>query len=230
MSEPAYVPPSPTRRMFDLVCAAAGLAALSPLLGVIALAIKCDDGGDVLYAHARVGHHFRKFRLLKFRTMIPSPTAGSPVTAPDDARVTRIGHFLRKYKLDELPQLVNVLKGEMQLVGARPQLEWHVNFFRTEYEELLQSPPGITDLATLSFRNEERFFGPGSIEEQYIKKIMPMKLQMALDYARARTFRSDLEIILRTVLGLRPPRAKRTGATSDSIAPSMSKFAPRIFS
>jgi lipopolysaccharide/colanic/teichoic acid biosynthesis glycosyltransferase len=212
------------RRAFDITCALTGLALLSPLLAMIALVVKLDDGGPVLYSHFRVGKGLRKFRLLKFRSMISSAAKGSPVTAPDDARITRVGRFLRKYKLDELPQLVNVLKGEMQLVGARPQLEWHVNLFREEYEELLQSPPGITDLATLSFRNEDRFFQEGSVEEQYIKKIMPVKLQMALAYSRTRTFRSDLEIILRTALGFQPPVAE-TEARIDPAEPEPSKFA-----
>jgi lipopolysaccharide/colanic/teichoic acid biosynthesis glycosyltransferase len=193
------------RRGFDAFCAAAGLVLLSPIFAVIALAIKLDDGGPVFYSQIRIGQRLRKFQFLKFRSMIFSPAEGSPVTAPRDVRVTRVGRFLRKFKLDELPQLVNVLKGEMQLVGVRPQLEKHVEIFRAEYEELLQSPPGITDLATLTFRNEERFFHEGSIEEQYVKKIMPLKLQIALKYSRTRTFRSDLEIIFRTVLGLEAP-------------------------
>jgi lipopolysaccharide/colanic/teichoic acid biosynthesis glycosyltransferase len=200
---------------------------LSPILAAIALSIKLYDGGPILYSHLRVGQGFKKFRFFKFRTMISSADAGSPVTAPDDTRVTRVGRFLRKYKLDELPQLMNVLKGEMQLVGARPQLEWQVNLFREEYEELLQSPPGITDLATLSFRNEDRFFEAGSIEEQYIKKIMPIKLQMALEYSRTRTFFSDLDIIIRTVLGLRPPPAKRSDAGRASAMTTLPNFASR---
>jgi lipopolysaccharide/colanic/teichoic acid biosynthesis glycosyltransferase len=215
------------RRAFDVVCAGAGLALLSPVLAGIALSIKLDDGGSVFYSHVRVGQGFNKFRFFKFRTMISSAVAGSPVTAPDDARVTRVGRILRKYKLDELPQLVNVLKGEMQLVGARPQLEWHVNLFREEFEELLQSRPGITDLATLSFRNEERFFQTGSIEEQYIKKIMPLKLQMALEYSRTRTFFSDLDIILRTALGLQPPSAKGGDARVASAMSALPNLASR---
>jgi lipopolysaccharide/colanic/teichoic acid biosynthesis glycosyltransferase len=193
------------RRTFDASCAGAGLVLLSPIFAAIALAIKLDDGGPVFYSQIRIGERLRKFQFLKFRSMIFSPAEGSPVTAPRDVRVTRVGRFLRKFKLDELPQLVNVLRGEMQLVGVRLQLEKHVEIFRAEYEELLQSPPGITDLATLTFRNEERFFHEGSIEEQYLKKIMPLKLQIALKYSRTRTFRSDLEIIFRTVLGLKAP-------------------------
>jgi lipopolysaccharide/colanic/teichoic acid biosynthesis glycosyltransferase len=209
------------QRLFDVVCAAAGLICLSPVFAAIAVAIKLGDGGPVFYSHARVGQGLRPFRFLKFRSMVPSNVEGSPVTSPHDARVTPVGRFLRRFKLDELPQLVNVLKGEMQLVGSRPQLEKHVQLFRREYEELLQSPPGITGMATLSFRNEERFFGEGSIEEQYINKIMPVKLQIALEYSRTRTFLSDLEIIFRTVLGLGAPSAVRHSAEIDPAMQSL---------
>ena len=156
--------------------------------------------------------------------MVASSVTGSPVTAPHDTRVTRVGRVLRKYKLDELPQLVNVLRGEMQLVGSRPQLQNHVEMFRAEYEELLQSPPGITDLATLSFRNEDRFFHAGSMEDQYIKKIMPVKLQLALKYSRSRTFRSDLEIIFRTILGMGASSTASRSATADPAAQSIAEY------
>ena len=215
------------RRAFDTFCAAAGLAFLAPIFAMIAVAIKLDDGGPVLYSHFRVGKGHREFRLLKFRSMIFNPVEGSTVTAPHDARVTRVGRFLRKYKLDELPQLVNVLKGEMQLVGVRPQMERFVDMFRDEYEELLQTPPGITDLASLSFRNEERFFHAGSIEEQYITRIMPAKLKMSLEYSRTRTFQSDLEILFRTVLGFQSPSTAWEGTRFDPAVQSLSKFISR---
>ncbi len=196
------------RRLFDFICASMGLALLAPLFVIIAAAIKLDDGGPIFYSHVRIGKSFRKFRLFKFRSMIFGVANGSPVTAPQDSRVTRVGGFLRRFKLDELPQLVNVLKGDMQLVGARPQLEKFVKIFRDEYGELLQYRPGITDLASLIFRNEAKFFYKGSIEEQYIKRIMPIKLEMSLKYTRTRTFHSDIEILFRTVLGLPcPPTA-----------------------
>ena len=227
MSQHEYPQIAPLRRMFDAFCAATGIALLSPVGAAIALAIKLDDGGPIFYSHVRVGKDFRKFRFFKFRTMVSSITPGSPVTAPDDPRVTRTGRFLRKYKLDELPQLVNVVRGEMQLVGARPQLEWHVNLFREEYAELLQSPPGITDPATLCFRNEERFLQAGSVEEQYVKKIMPVKLQMSLKYLKTRTFRSDLEILARTVLGIQPPPAVFADGKADPAGAPFSKFTSR---
>jgi lipopolysaccharide/colanic/teichoic acid biosynthesis glycosyltransferase len=190
------------RGAFDSFCALVGLAILSPVFLLIALAIKLDDGGPVFYSHIRVGKNFRKFRLLKFRSMIANSTGGSLVTEPQDSRITRVGQFLRRYKLDELPQLVNVLKGEMRLVGARPQLEPYVKMFHREYGVLLQVPPGITDLASLCYRDENKMYQEGPVEEQYVARIMPTKLRMSLRYHSARTFLTDLDIIFRTVLGL----------------------------
>jgi dTDP-4-amino-4,6-dideoxygalactose transaminase len=217
------------RRAFDAACASAGLAFMAPLFALIAVAIKLDDGGPVFFSQCRVGKGLRNFRLLKFRSMFFN-SAGSPLTAPEDARVTRVGRFLRKYKLDELPQLVNVLKGEMQLVGVRPQMRRFVEIFREEYEELLQTPPGITDPASLSFRNEEQLFHEGSIEEQYITKILPRKLQLSLNYARARTFPSDLDILFRTILGFKLPSMVWRNRSSDLPAPSLPKIISRTSS
>jgi len=215
------------RRVFDMLCVAAGLACLVPLFVLIALAIKLDDGGPVLYSQYRVGKGLRKFRLLKFRSMFTDCAEGSLLTAPRDARVTRVGRFLRRHKLDELPQLVNVLKGEMQLVGVRPQVERFVDIFPDEYGELLQSPPGITDLASLSFRHEELLFLENSIEEQYIARILPIKLEIALKYSRTRTFLSDLEILFRTVLGFQSPSAEWEDTRFDPAVQSISKFTSR---
>jgi lipopolysaccharide/colanic/teichoic acid biosynthesis glycosyltransferase len=215
------------RRVFDTVCAAAGLACLVPLFVLIALAIKLDDGGPVLYSQYRVGKGLRKFRLLKFRSMISGCAEGSLLTAPRDARVTRVGRYLRRYKLDELPQLVNVLNGEMQLVGVRPQVESFVDIFPDEYGELLQTPPGITDLASLSFRHEELLFHESSIEELYIAKILPIKLEISLKYSRTRTFLSDLEILFRTVLGLQAPSTAWEDTRFDPRVQSLSQFISR---
>jgi lipopolysaccharide/colanic/teichoic acid biosynthesis glycosyltransferase len=194
-----------TRRVFDTLCALVGLVFLAPVFALIALAIKLGDGGPILYSQIRIGQGLRKFRLLKFRSMFWGCAQGSLLTAPRDGRVTRVGRFLRKYKLDELPQLVNVLKGEMQLVGVRPQVERFVDIYPREYGELLQTPPGITGPASLCFRHEELLFLENSIEEDYIAKILPIKLKMSLNYARTRTFLSDLEILFRTVLGFPSP-------------------------
>jgi lipopolysaccharide/colanic/teichoic acid biosynthesis glycosyltransferase len=215
------------RRVFDAVCALAGIVFLLPVFAIIALAIKLDDGGPVLYFQFRIGKSFRKFRLLKFRSMFSNCRGGSLLTAPHDTRVTRVGRFLRRFKLDELPQLVNVLKGEMQLVGVRPQVERFVDIFRDEYEELLQTPPGITDVASLSFRNEERLFHESSNEEQYIARILPFKLEMSLKYSRTRTFFSDIEILLRTVLGFQSPSNAGRNTGSDPAVQSLSEFIDR---
>ena len=215
------------RRGFDIVCAAAGLVFLAPLFAMIALAIKLDDPGPVFYFHLRVGKGLRKFHLIKFRSMFANRAEDNPLTAPRDARVTRVGRFLRKYKLDELPQLVNVLKGEMQLVGVRPQVEKFVDIFPREYEMLLKTPPGITDLASLSFRNEERLFQGKSIEELYVTRILPIKLEMALKYSRSRTFLSDLEIIFRTVFGFQSPSRAWEGTRLDPSVQSLHEFLSR---
>jgi lipopolysaccharide/colanic/teichoic acid biosynthesis glycosyltransferase len=139
--------------------------------------------------------------------MIPNSGSISPLTAPQDSRITRVGRFLRKYKLDELPQLLNVVKGEMQLVGVRPEIERYVEIFPNEYEVLLQDRPGITDPATLIFRHEEQIFQAGTLEKQYVSQILPQKLKLSLKYSQARTFFSDLGILVRTVLGLKSPAA-----------------------
>jgi len=194
-------------RAFDTACAAAGLVILSPLFLAIAAAIKWEDGGPVFFSQARVGKDLRKFRLLKFRSMVPNAAARNALTAPEDPRITRVGQILRRYKLDELPQLVNVVKGEMQLVGARPELEHYVEYFPAEYKVLLQDPPGITDLASLTYRNEEQMFQAGSLEEQYVAQILPRKLKLSLKYSQARTFLSDLDILMRTIFGLKSPAA-----------------------
>ncbi|MGH9678754.1 MAG: sugar transferase [Candidatus Acidiferrales bacterium] len=194
------------RRAFDATCAAAGLFLLSPVFAIIAIAIKWEDRGPVFYRQTRVGRGFRKFRLFKFRSMTPGAADAVPLTGPHNPRVTRVGGFIRKHKLDELPQLINVLIGEMQLVGVRPQVERYVRFFPGEYRDLLEDRPGITDLASLKYRNEELLFGPGSLDEQYVTHILPEKLQVALHYRRVRTFFSDLDILFRTVLGFKSPR------------------------
>jgi len=202
---PARVAGAAARRAFDVACAAAGLLFLAPIFAVIAAAIKWDDGGPILYMQMRVGKGFRPFRLFKFRSMVADSPASTPLAGPRDPRITRVGRFLRAHKLDELPQLINVLKGDMQLVGVRPQLDRFVRAFPDEYRDLLQDRPGITDLASLKFRNEEQMFGAGSLDEQYVTQILPVKLQLSLKYLRARTFLSDLEILFRTVLGFKSP-------------------------
>lgn len=192
------------RRVFDIISALAGLILLSPLLAVIAVAIKLEDGGPVIYSQTRVGKGFHRFRLHKFRSMVPgADRLGPALTAPGDPRVTRVGRFLRRHKLDELPQLVNLLKGEMRLVGARPELEPYVQMFRPQYTRLLGGRPGITDPASLAYRDEHQALEPGGVESHYVNQVLPHKLELSLDYAARRTALSDLGVILRTIFGLR---------------------------
>jgi lipopolysaccharide/colanic/teichoic acid biosynthesis glycosyltransferase len=187
------------RRALDAAAAGMGLTLLSPLLAMLALAIKLDDRGAVFYSQARVGRDFRLFQLLKFRSMAPGADRSSLLTAPEDSRITRVGRFLRRYKLDELPQLLNVLKGEMQLVGPRPEVERYVCLFRAQYSLLLQERPGITDPASISYRNEEKVFHAGPIEEQYVSQILPDKLRISLAYRQRRNLFSDVGILLQTL-------------------------------
>jgi lipopolysaccharide/colanic/teichoic acid biosynthesis glycosyltransferase len=192
----------PMNRALNLMCAALGLLLLLPLLAVIALLVKCDDGGPVFYGHPRVGKGFRPFRLLKFRSMAVNADKGGPLTEPGDRRITGVGRFLRKYKLDELPQLWNVLAGDMQLVGARPEVDRYVAMFREQYALLLSEPPGITDPASLAYRREDKLFVPERMEQQYVSEILPEKLRLSLEYQRRRSLLTDLHVLLTTVLGL----------------------------
>lgn len=184
---------SAARRAFDIACAAVGLILLAPLFAIIAAAIKLEDRGPVFFIQTRVGKGFKNFRLFKFRSMAADSPESAPLAGPRDPRITTVGRFLRKHKLDELPQLIHVVKGEMQLVGVRPQLERFVQIFPDEYSILLQDRPGITDLASLTYRNEEQLFKPGPLDEQYVAQILPEKLKLSLKYHRARTFFPILE-------------------------------------
>lgn len=189
-------------RIFDVVCAAVGLLLLSPVLCLVAIAIKCDDGGSVFYLQDRVGRNFRAFRLCKFRSMVAKADRASLITAPADARVTRLGRVLRRYKVDELPQLFNILKGDMQLVGARPEVARYVQMFRADYAVLLRDRPGLTDPASLAYRHEEKMLAADRIEQQYVEEILPAKLRLSTAYQKRRTFLSDIGILLRTVAGV----------------------------
>ena len=189
-------------RTFDIFCAATALLLMSPLLCLIALAIKLDDGGPVLFRQIRVGRNFRPFRVFKFRSMVPGAERDGFLTAPGDSRVTRIGRWARKHKLDELPQLFNVLNGDMQLVGARPELERYVRMFPVQYAVLLHERPGITDPASLAYRREEQLLSAERIEEQYVAEILPAKIRLSLAYRERRTLVSDIGILLKTALSL----------------------------
>lgn len=192
------------KRVFDFVVALAGLAILSPLFVVIVIAMKLGSYGPVFFRQERVGKGFRPFVLYKFRTMVrDAPRLGGPLTAPADARITRIGRLLRKTKLDELPQLLNVMRGDMSLVGPRPEVPHYVDQFRADYEEVLQVRPGITDLASIKYRNEHELLASApDPEELYRRQILPDKIRLAKEYIARSSFVFDLTVLVRTVVSL----------------------------
>jgi lipopolysaccharide/colanic/teichoic acid biosynthesis glycosyltransferase len=177
---------------------------LSPLLLAVSAAIKVDSDGPVFFRQERVGRGFRRFRIFKFRTMVANrPDPGLPLTVGHDSRVTRVGRFLRHSKLDELPQLINVLKGEMSLVGPRPEVPRYVEHFRDDYVEILRFRPGITDPAALTFIDETALLGRSPDPELlYRSYILPEKLKIGKAYAREASLATDLAVILRTLARL----------------------------
>jgi len=189
------------KRLFDVISALVGIIVLSPGLCLIAVLIKMGDGGPVFYRGERVGRGGRLFRIYKFRTMVVNAESmGASSTSEDDPRITRIGKCLRKYKLDELPQLINVLKGEMSIVGPRPQVQWAVDLYSPEEREILCVRPGITDMASIRFANEEEILrGSADPDKDYMEKIHPEKMRMSLEYVRNRSFAGDMKVIGLTI-------------------------------
>jgi len=190
-----------SKRLFDVVCACAGLLLLSPLGLLIALLIKLYGRGPVLYGQIRIGQFGKPFRIWKFRSMVVNADKlGLPVTGERDSRVTSVGRFLRKTKLDELPQLWNVLVGNMSFVGPRPEVPRYVERYTPEQREILRYKPGITDLASLEFRNEESLLrGVPDLEEFYMRYCVPRKIELHRQYAERAGLLGDLRIIFQTV-------------------------------
>lgn len=186
------------KRAFDAAASAAALAALSPLLLAIAAAVKLQDGGPVLFRQVRAGKGGRPFEILKFRTMRPG--GGGPlVTSGADARVTPLGRVLRRAKLDELPQLVNVLRGEMSVVGPRPEVPRYVALFQADYDHILSVRPGLTDWAAVKYRDEEEVLaGFSDPEKGYVTQVLPDKIALYRRYVDEAGFGADLRIILAT--------------------------------
>ena len=188
------------KRAIDLAASAAVLALFAPLFALIALAVWLDSGLPVFYTQLRVGRNFRRFRIWKFRTMHANGSV-PPITVAEDRRVTSLGKFLRATKLDELPQFWNVLRADMSLVGPRPELPEYVELFRHRYQRILTVRPGITDLASIRFRNEEALLaGASDPLEEYVSRTLPAKLDLAEEYLRKRSLRLDLSILLQTLV------------------------------
>ncbi len=197
------------KRLFDIVFAVFGLIAVSPILLVTALLIKKEDGGPVFYRGLRVGRYERPFRIFKFRTMVMNADKiGGPSTSDDDPRITRIGKSIRKYKLDELPQLINVLNGEMSFVGPRPEVPSEVATYTDEEKKIFTVRPGITDWASLTYHNEgEILKGSADPHQAYREKIRPGKIKLALKYVNERSLLTDIQIIYQTITTLVRTRA-----------------------
>lgn len=188
------------KRLFDIVASGLGLICLSPLFLILAVWIKADSKGPVFYRQVRVGKGNRDFRLFKFRSMRPdSDKLGLITIGGHDPRVTRSGYFIRKYKLDEFPQLINVFKGDMSLVGPRPEVRKYVDMYSPDQMRVLSVRPGITSLASIRYRNENDILAAADDPDQcYIETVMPDKLAIDLEYVDRATFWNDIKLIFST--------------------------------
>lgn len=193
-----------SKRLFDVVVAGCGLVILAPVLLAIALWIRLDSPGPALFRQRRVGRHGRLFNIYKFRTMVIHPEHGRQLTVAHDPRITRAGHILRRTKLDELPQLLNVLAGTMSLVGPRPEVPRYVDCYPpVARQTVLSVAPGITDLAAILYKDENDILGRAPDPEQaYIETILPVKLEYYQRYVRDRSFWLDLRILVRTLAAI----------------------------
>jgi lipopolysaccharide/colanic/teichoic acid biosynthesis glycosyltransferase len=191
-------------RFLDIIFSITAAVILSPVFLIIAAIIKIDSAGPVFFIQERIGRNFRPFRLYKFRTMNNYPGDESLITiGVRDPRITKVGYYLRRIKLDELPQVINVIKGDMSIVGPRPEVRKYVELYTEEQKRVLVVKPGITDYASIEFRNEnELLSGIENPDDYYIKVIMPEKLKLNLQYLSNRSVKQYLRIIFLTILRL----------------------------
>ena len=193
------------KRAFDFIFSFIGLILLSPIFLIISLLIALSSKGGVFYKQTRVGKDNIDFKVYKFRSMIVDADKKGLLSIGKDGRdprITKIGYILRKYKLDELPQLINVLKGDMSLVGPRPEVRKYVDLYDNKQKEILKVRPGITDIASITFRNENDLLSQSpNPEDYYIQEIMPKKISLSLEYVKTRTLIKDIKLIFKTILG-----------------------------
>jgi lipopolysaccharide/colanic/teichoic acid biosynthesis glycosyltransferase len=189
------------KRLFDIIFSALGIIILSPIFLLLWLTIKLESHGPALFMQTRVGKNNKDFKLIKFRSMyLNSESFGQLTVGMRDPRITNVGYTLRKYKLDELPQLLNVLKGDMSLVGPRPEVRKYVNMYTPEQMKVLEVNPGITDYASIQFINENQLLANAeNPDEYYINNIMPKKLEMNLQYIKSNNPFKDISLILKTI-------------------------------
>ena len=190
------------KRLFDIFCSSIGLVILSPILLLLALLIKFESKGPVFFLQTRVGLNNKDFKLFKFRSMfMDAEKRGQLTVGMRDPRITRIGYYLRKFKLDEVPQLLNVIKGDMSLVGPRPEVRKYVNLYNTKQMQVLSVRPGMTDYASIKFINENELLAQANDPEVfYINEIMPQKLELNISYIEQKGFFKDISLILKTFL------------------------------
>jgi lipopolysaccharide/colanic/teichoic acid biosynthesis glycosyltransferase len=198
------------KRLFDVGATIAGLFVLWPVLLIVALLIKLDDGGSVFFRQERVGRAGRRFRVWKFRTMIPdAERRGGTLTVGDDPRTTRVGRWLRRSKVDELPQLFNVLAGDMSLVGPRPEVPRYVARYSADQRRVLDLVPGITDPASIAYSRESELLARAPDPERYyVTAVMPDKIRINLTYAARATRWTDVKVVLETLGQLLPDRVQ----------------------
>lgn len=190
------------KRVFDIISSFLGLIILSPMLLIVSLAIKIDSKGPVFFKQKRVGKNNKVFEIYKFRTMVTdAEKLGKQITIGNDNRITRVGKFIRKCKLDEFPQLINVLKGEMSLVGPRPEVPRYVELYDEYQSQILLVQPGITDYASIEYRNENEILGKSeNPEKTYIEEIMPIKIDLNMKYIKNISLSEDIKLIINTIL------------------------------
>lgn len=189
------------KRTFDIVVSFIGLLILSPIFLIIAIAIKLDSKGPVFFKQERIGKDGKEFRIFKFRTMVvDAEKKGMQITVDGDSRITKLGHFLRKSKIDELPQLINVLIGDMSFVGPRPEVPKYVAMYDENQRSILKIRPGITDIASIEYRDENLLLAKSkNPEETYIQEIMPRKIELNVEYIKKISLTYDIRLILKTI-------------------------------
>jgi lipopolysaccharide/colanic/teichoic acid biosynthesis glycosyltransferase len=189
----------PTKRLFDIAISLIGLLFLSPLFLIIAILILIDSPGPVFYRGERTGQYGKRFRIFKFRSMVVDAEKGAGSTAQNDTRVTQIGHFIRRYKIDELPQLINVLIGEMSLVGPRPELPRYTDQYKGDELLILNVRPGITDYSSIRFIQLSDALGKEDPDRAYEENILQIKNRLRVQYVRDRNFYIDLRLLIKTI-------------------------------
>ena len=188
------------KRISDVFASLMVLLLLLPLFLVVALLIVVDSKGGVFYKHVRVGKGGVQFGLYKFRSMVTNADKGSQITIGNDTRVTKVGRFIRRYKIDELPQLINILKGEMSVVGPRPEVKRYVDLYSKEQLKVLEVLPGLSDYASIKYFDEQKILGLAKDpNKEYIDHVMPAKLNLNLKYIEEKSFLTDIKIIFRTL-------------------------------